>query len=300
MDLLHFNFLQQNIPKENFYRFPIESYSPSITSSNPKVRFLENFLQFVPKESELTFQEKQYFSNILEILNYFEEFFSDSKKFPYDFQIGLAGGSLRDVFTKKIDQIKDLDIIVSIPKISDDYAEKKLFIQEVEKKISFQKMTFNNLENKSYCSKHMFSNIKIPKQFSYPVDLIFTNDSIEDFVQTFDFSICKIYYKHNIEQFETIQNLESWQKIYHRIIFTPTFLKDLKDKTITLNLRHFDENEIEYFLTHHYQRIKEKYFDYSLNMINDSSHIKEKIALNILEKTISKKNEFLLSPRIKI
>lgn len=285
MDSLSYNLTQQNILSTNFYRNPIDCYPEHILSTIPRERFIENFRNLIPQEKNLSTEEKNYFHQLHDVLNYFQSFFP---QFNTPFEIGIAGGSLRDVFTKKFSLIKDIDIIVSLPNIPKSLHSS--FLIDFQKQLHMQHTIFKNFEHQMYYSKHLFSNIKIPKKFFFPVDLIFTNDSIEDFVQTFDFSICKIYYKYNFKELDQDFDLENWQKIYRKIIFTPTFLKDLSDKTITLNLNHFEESEIHYFLTHHYQRIKNKYSEYSLNIINGKEQIKEKIYFEILQKEISQQS----------
>jgi hypothetical protein len=285
MDSLSYNLKCQNISNTNFYINTIECYPQHIVSTNPQERFIQQFHNLVPQEKNLSIEEKNYFHQLYDLLNYFQSFFP---QFNSSFEIGIAGGSLRDVFTKKFSLIKDIDIIISLPNIPKSLHSS--FLRDVQKQLHMKHTIFKNFEHQMYYSKHLFSNIKIPQEFSFPVDLIFTNDSIEDFVQTFDFSICKIYYKHNPRELDDDYDLENWQKIYRKIIFTPTFLKDLHDKTITLNLRNFEENEIHYFLTHHYQRIKNKYSEYSLNIINGKEQMKEKIYFEILQKEISQQS----------
>lgn len=98
-------------------------------------------------------------------------------------------------------------------------------------------------------------------QFNYPIDIILTNLETKDFVEKFDFGICQCYLPFNLDD-SISPNMKDYIK---KIKIAKEFLTDGLYKTITLKLNNNPTLEdLKFSMENHYQRIKEKYSEYSL------------------------------------
>ena len=59
-----------------------------------------------------------------------------------------------------------------------------------------------------------------------------------------------------------------WQNVYENILATPTFLKDLADNTVSINIRNFTKEHVDYFMDKHFLKLKQKYPDKQFKMYN--------------------------------
>jgi hypothetical protein len=88
-------------------------------------------------------------------------------------------------------------------------------------------------------------------------DLIISSVRPADFVLSFDFDICKAYMNFSDDSqscFELLDNL----------ILHPSCIYDAEDKTLSINCRNFTPEHVEYFLSKHYLKMKEKFPGYQL------------------------------------
>lgn len=98
-------------------------------------------------------------------------------------------------------------------------------------------------------------------QFNYPIDIILTNLETKDFVEKFDFGICQCHLPFNLDDY-MFKDMKYYLK---KMQFTKEFLMDGLNQTITLKLNNNPTIEdLQFSMENHYQRIKEKYSEYTL------------------------------------
>ena len=129
-----------------------------------------------------------------------------------------------------------------------------------------------------YLNEQMYGNIKMLSScLKYPVDLVICKHPAFFFSASFDFAICKVVCNYSDNQFEDDQieiikcfnpEVPVWQNVYDNIIASPTFLKDLNDNTVSINIRNFTKEHIDYFMDKHFLKLKQKYPDRQLKMYN--------------------------------
>jgi len=221
--------------------------------------------------------------------------------FRYD--VYLVGGSLRDLLYGNHDKIKDLDVVFYIDSKSiftvfeentslnhkailgndlynhidpqnDSVADKvhKFFRFCLDKNYEIIKdVTAKNLLERKIISEYvaqlnsaLYSVIKVKNENDdYQIDVLLIKSSIEQYIKTFDFEICKVYlpfFDSKISSFITDP-----VDFFKLIRVTPGFLDDGMNKTITMNM--FLQNEIaniEMAIKKHLPRIIDKYNDYKL------------------------------------
>lgn len=108
----------------------------------------------------------------------------------------------------------------------------------------------------------LFSVIKVKvKNFKYPMDLLL-NSCRYSYLNNFDFNICKCLY--------TVKRLEINKKV-DRLYLYDGFIKDVVDETLSLNSSIFnDEKQIDRCLKDHYIRLKNKYAEYKINILESA------------------------------
>lgn len=113
--------------------------------------------------------------------------------------------------------------------------------------------------------------LKLPK----PVDIMIAQRNIQTYCDSFDFNICKNYliYRndnqvHNANS-DLVTDIENKgycsQLILDHMRCFPNALKDIENKTYTMKLNELRLSDIDYYMTRHYPRMKEKLPDYELN-----------------------------------
>lgn len=240
-------------------------------------------------------------------------------KLNVHFSLAIAGGLVREIASNKPTEIKDIDIIlsVSMPKltIKDMYHEwgfealkynwlatSKVGLSSKEKTYHIVKFLLEkdhiishgyspNKENKEdliekhseYLVRDLNGVIKIESpNLNYPIDILITNNSPEKFISNFDFNICQGLI-NLVKKENTIQNTFDFplndRDFLNRILANKLFIKDLKNKTISMYLDYRSVNDINRSIDKHLPRILKKYPDYSVIF-----ELNEKIAISYKEK----------------
>ena len=114
----------------------------------------------------------------------------------------------------------------------------------------------NNVSEK-YLNFHITSINQFNGVNNKKVDLIVSDYSRLGYVTTFDFEICKIY--------ADLKNVKTVKDLIDKIVPTGSMLRDLNDKTFSLNAIKFNEEHMDYFFNKHLLKLKEKYPDFKLN-----------------------------------
>lgn len=144
-------------------------------------------------------------------------------------------------------------------------------------------MEDNGIFRSNYHNIFLRGVIKIEdEKLKYPADILICNSTAEDYVNTFDFNICKIRLSINSRQFKEMSlvfNWDSLEKIKNEITPTNEFWIDLAYKRLTLNPLGFDMNALERAIVEHLPRIQLKYPDYKLNLTkyNNSKALNEDV-----------------------
>lgn len=221
-------------------------------------------------------------------------------------EIGICGGSVRDIVLGKYTNIKDIDICISL-----NYEKFYTVLMDIQdgnienykhshllKKLSFYKKlnSDDQLHNLIFVCIHYYydshiyeknhsitigedlrpytlthrlkSVIKVDDDaLNYPCDLLLTHLSLENYVNQFDFNICKAYICLMDDELIFSHVAKPLQYI-HKIEFKLDFLEDVMQKKLTLDMAtRYSINDVENSLGAHFSRLQDKYPDYSLDMM---------------------------------
>lgn len=295
----------------------------------------------------------------------------------FDIEIGLAGGSLRDLILMPEPKIKDLDVVITFNykrkfldhdgrHISIKYNEifkileqqdalkeemsllfekkpkdKQQAIHEAE---IIEKFAFKSIENEitkylkirelmppgklmedigptevssntspiNYNHPNLKGVIKIfDQKLNYEVDILITTLSIKQYVDVFDFELCKVYFpfKRFNEDTARIKNHLSkniiknkqYLRFYNDIHVSNGFIEDYYNQTLTFTTNDFSTEQIERSLLKHYPRIKQKYPDYNLNLqCTNGVHQKPYLEALVLTQSLPTKETSTNSKKMKI
>jgi hypothetical protein len=102
------------------------------------------------------------------------------------------------------------------------------------------------------------------KKLNYPVDILLTNSSVGDYVYHMDFDICKTSILLKQGKHDQIPTVDGYLNAFD---CDAVFLDDYMNKTLTLNMKNKSIEQIEFSMSDHYYRIKEKYPDHELQLI---------------------------------
>lgn len=122
---------------------------------------------------------------------------------------------------------------------------------------------------------------------NYPIDLLVTDFSKPEFIEAFDFDICKAsfafinpYYAKNFPK--DVSHLVS------RFVAPPSFFADFHNKKISINADDMSENQISRSICSHLPRILSKYPDFSLNLIGTAPIQRKQVETILFKDTLSK------------
>jgi hypothetical protein len=123
-----------------------------------------------------------------------------------------------------------------------------------------------------YANYHIMSIHQFEGRSNKKVDLIVSDYADMDFLSTFDVELCKVYVNLN--------KISTKEDIIKNIIPTKSMLKDVEDKTLSINVIKFTCENLEYFFNKHLLKLKEKFPNYKINIFstkpNDLFTIEEK------------------------
>lgn len=161
--------------------------------------------------------------------------------------------------TSSFYQTRESEILrISQSLIHKDISSAGVLIEELLKQ-NFNIPAKLKIQNKEhYIFKYILEVFKVNHSlFTKNIDIIMTNTNCYNFINTFDFNLCKMCIPYDGER-----SLKEFLSNFH--IAVPA-LYDLENKTMTVQLDKFQDEEIKYFLNKHYHRMNEKYPNYSLN-----------------------------------
>jgi hypothetical protein len=185
-----------------------------------------------------------------------------------------------------------------------------------------QQFHAKDFEKKEYCHKFLFSLLKLNHEKSTkPIDLMIALSPIEQYSKSFDFDICKgyIHYRRKLQEdiymgdfliFEgnnppdfamlmknkTLQSTDLLDHLY----MPPCMLQDLDQKNLTMLVSSFEEENVHFYMEHHYPRLKAKLPDYKLNFRSYNDKNKEVAACYIFNERIAKPHNIAKIHKINI
>ena len=109
--------------------------------------------------------------------------------------------------------------------------------------------------------KYMNFHINSINQFNTKtkkVDLIVSQEYGAMFVTTFDFELCKIY--------ADLKNIHTKEELLNNIIPLGSMLRDMEDKTLSVNGLKFPKENLEYFFNKHLLKLIDKYPNHKVNI----------------------------------
>lgn len=178
---------------------------------------------------------------------------------------------------KKYENWLSWDIDKKIATLVEAALSKKLKIKRTYVPLDLPKdMEHNGIFRSNYHNIFLRGVIKLEDdKLRYPADILICNSSAEDYVNTFDFNICKVMLSITSQQFKemTIKfNWDTLEKIKNQIIPFNEFWLDMSYKKLTLNPIGFDMNALERAIVEHLPRIQNKYSGHKLSLIEYNHH----------------------------
>ncbi len=115
------------------------------------------------------------------------------------------------------------------------------------------------LSSDNYMFDKIISVIKLSNsQDEYPVDLLFSSYHVKNFIDSFDFEICKIH--------ANVTNISQPEDLIKNIVFDKRFWNDYKNKSFTVYVDKFSDEQMQRTMEKHFVSLKSKYIDYKLNV----------------------------------
>lgn len=136
--------------------------------------------------------------------------------------------------------------------------------------------TQKNFKDGDYVKMLLHSLIKVSdNKLNKPLDIMLSQRSPQVYCDSFDFNICKNYityrrFKHEFMKEDDLatqvekQGYSPQLMLEHMMCF-PIALEDLVNRKYTMKLNTLRLSDINYYMTRHYPRIKEKLPEYELN-----------------------------------
>lgn len=101
-------------------------------------------------------------------------------------------------------------------------------------------------------------------KLNYPLDILLINQSVKNYVKEIDFNICKASILLKSGTYPSISTKEGYLNAFRCEV---GFLDDYLDKTITLDMKDKNIEQLSFYMSNHYDRIKSKYPDHQIKMI---------------------------------
>lgn len=114
--------------------------------------------------------------------------------------------------------------------------------------------------------------IKIPEsKTNYPVDIMLTEFVKPEFIEAFDFDLCKVSFSF-VNPFYNKSFPKNYSHLISRFVADPNFWADYKNKKLTINVDEMADWQINRSISNHLPRLKEKYSDYEVQILGKHEH----------------------------
>lgn len=183
---------------------------------------------------------------------------------------------------------------------------------------------------KAYQHKFLLSLLKLEhEELNKPIDLMVALTPVQQYCISFDFDICKnyIYYRKSPEPeiqeshkdfMEIVKLLQGPknedtdlatqvslrsvkpEELLDHLYLSPAALQDLDNKTLTMLVSSFEEENIHFYMEHHYPRLKEKLPHFQLNFRSYNDKNQEVAACYIFNERIALPNNINTIKKIDI
>lgn len=172
-----------------------------------------------------------------------------------------------------IKEVQDSTLFYSLLR----YVINESFYIEDVKKDNIE-ITNSNSKDRDYkeCGINGLIKIKDNKNF-FDIDLILINNNISEFINNqFDYGICKTGL--SLEKYSSSQLEGNYYQALDNcnFYFSPSFLEDIQNKTLTYNISKLSVEQIETSLFNHLNRIILKYPDYNVKLIGQNKQLETK------------------------
>jgi hypothetical protein len=267
------------------------------------------FNQYISKENFLNSEKISTLTKIWEDTSYLNEILKPLKEIGIDYVLDLTGGSVRDYVLNKHEQIKDLDFMLSIQEetislygINNHFTKEQIESVDLtsddtldSKKLKLVKLcflakyeeieTFSHVkedkkpESTSYYSYNdpmkkarLIGVIKNNSDKThYPIDVLLTDYSKNEFINDFDFDICKASICFVNPHVKKDFPLEP-SHLISRFIAPNEFWADIHNKMISYNTIDRKTTHIDGAFEKHLPRIEAKYPDYKMHIVGDGQN----------------------------
>lgn len=296
------------------------------------------FNKYISKEHFLNEEKLPFLTKIWEDAHYLKEVFKPLEEMGIDYVLDLTGGSVRDYVLGKHEQIKDLDFMLSIQdEHLSFYKLERYFPQEHitelnldnedtldSKKIKLiqlcfmahnEKMEiFNNvgLEKKPETDSYHGYNestkkarlIGVIKNSSekthYPIDILLTDYSKVEFINDFDFDICKASFCFINPHVKKDFPLEP-SHLISRFVAPNEFWADVHNKFISYDAKARNTKHIDAAFEKHLPRIEAKYPDHKTIVVGEGENKPYALAkILTMELNIELDNKEVVKPQKKL
>lgn len=273
-------------------------------SKEEQEAFFLKLEKYQPQMSRLNAEQTVYLQDIFSTLQQLNTHLEELTQCGFSFQLGVAGGALRDVILNNSKSIGDYDITLHISNLPNtNFGTNSLSVNF--KKLN-EKIDIKNIWGKYFSAPDPYY-IPLPTDFN---EKMLTNLISAVLVESFPESIKKVYYaNHEVATYQNnsiygllkIENISNKKpldliitnrfvdgfvdtfsfdlcKVYYEynpkhafkdmvdhIIIKHSMLNDLENKKLTMNLNHLSEENILYYMNKHYKKMKEKYPEYELS-----------------------------------
>lgn len=268
------------------------------------------FNRYISKESFLSEEKLPFLKKIWEDAQYLTEVFKPLERMGIDYVLDLTGGAVRDYVLDKHDQIKDLDFMLSIQaehiglyRLEKNFTKSQIKALELDsddtldsKKIKLIQLCFlahnEKIEvfshvkdekkdedsgsysgyNESTKKARLIGVIKNENQRThYPIDILLTDYTKNEFINDFDFDICKASFcfvnPHVNKDFP-----KEPSHLISRFVAENEFWADIHNKMISYNTTARNQYHINAAFEKHLPRIEAKYPDYHIHIVGQGEH----------------------------
>lgn len=160
--------------------------------------------------------------------------------------------------TKNI-QYEDTDEKILMESLKADYYFSKVVEHLVKDLPNIYHFSAKNVKEE-YANYHIMSINQFTGTRDRKVDLIVTDYCEMSFLSTFDIELCKAYVD--------LGYIKTKEDIIDNIIVNGSMLEDIENKHFSINAIKFSTDNIDYFFNKHLVKLKEKFPEYTVNVIN--------------------------------
>jgi hypothetical protein len=268
------------------------------------------FNKYISKDSFLNEEKLPFLQKIWEDALYLKEVFMPLEKMGIEYVLDLTGGAVRDYVLDKHTEIKDLDFMLSIQAEhiglysldkyfsksqikaleldSDDTLDSKkiklvqlCFLAHNEKIEVFSHVKDEKIDedngsyygyNESTKKARLIGVVKNESQRThYPIDILLTDYTKFEFIDDFDFDICKASFcfvnPHVKKEFP-----DEPSHLISRFVAENDFWADVHNKMISYNTTDRNQYHINAAFEKHLPRIEAKYPDYKIHIVGKGEH----------------------------